>query len=88
MHIRTILPNLGDVALTVLTAPHSNATEEQLFSIICENKTEFPSRLNFTPLNAIIVVKMSKAEVLLPCNHGKGMTELLKACKRACMKCN
>ena len=67
VHLHTILPNLSNVALTVLTAPHNNAAEEQVFSIICKNKTEFRSRLDVTSLNAIMVVKMSKPESLSPC---------------------
>ena len=83
-HLRAILPNLSDVALTVLTVPYSNAAEERVFSIIRKNKTEFLSRLDVTSLNAIMVVKMSTPESLLPCYRWKPTKELLKACKKAC----
>ena len=87
-HLRAILPNLSDVALTVLTVPHSNATEERVFSIIPINKTEFRSRLDVTSLNAIVVVKMSKPKSLLPCYHWKSINKLLKAYKKACTEYN
>ena len=87
-HLHTILPNLNNVTLTVLTVPHSNATEERVFSIIRKNKTEFRSRLDATSLNAIMVVKMTKSESLLPCYRWKPTKELLKACKKACTECN
>ena len=70
-HPRAILPNLTDLALTVLTVPHSNAAEERVFSIIRKNKTEFRCRLDVTLLNAIMVVKLSNPESLLPCYRWK-----------------
>ena len=32
---------LANVALLVLTLPHSNAAEEQVFSMVMKNKTKF-----------------------------------------------
>ena len=77
---RAILPNLSNAALNVLTVPHTSAAEERVFSIIRKNKTEFRSRFDVTSLNAIMVVKMSKPESLLPCYPWKPTKELLKAC--------
>ena len=37
------LKKLAQVALLVLTLPHSNAEEEQVFSMITKNKTKFMS---------------------------------------------
>ena len=39
-------PLLSSVALCVLTIPHSNATEERVFSMIKKNKTTFCLSLN------------------------------------------
>ena len=41
------LPLLSKIATYVFVVPHSNANEENFFSIIPKNKTEFQSRLNF-----------------------------------------
>ena len=39
-------PHPSRIALLVLTKPHSNAEEEQLFSMVRKNKTAFRSSLN------------------------------------------
>lgn len=52
-------PRLSSIALLVLTIPHSNATEERVFSLIRKNKTAF--RPNLDPnetLGSIVTVKM------------------------------
>ena len=52
-------PRLSSIALLVLTIPHSNATEERVFSLIRKNKTVF--RPNLDPnetLGSIVTVKM------------------------------
>lgn len=52
-------PRLSNIALLVLTIPHSNATEERVFSLIRKNKTAF--RPNLDPnetLGSILTVKM------------------------------
>ena len=79
---------LSDVALTVLTIPHSNASEERAFSIIGKNKTEFRSTLGVKSLNAIMITKMSLPEELMPCYRWKPSRELLESCKRDCHESN
>ena len=52
-------PRLSSIALLLLTIPHSNATEERVFSLITKNKTVF--RPNLDPnetLGSIVTVKM------------------------------
>lgn len=52
-------PRLSKIALLVLTIPHSNASEERVFSLIRKNKTAF--RPNLDPnetLGSIVTVKM------------------------------
>ena len=83
VYLCSILPNLSDVALTVLPVAHSNAAEERVFFIIRKTKTEFRFSLDVISLNAIMVVKMSNPENLLPCYRWKPTKELLKACKKA-----
>ena len=83
VYLCSILPNLSDVPLTVLHVAHSNAAEERVFFIIRKNKTEFRFSLDVISLNAIMVVKMSNPENLLPCYRWKPTKELLKACKKA-----
>jgi hypothetical protein len=40
------LQTLSNIALSVLTIPHSNATEERIFSMITKNKTQFRASLD------------------------------------------
>ena len=79
-HLRAILLNLSDVAHTVLTVSHSNVLKNEYSPSSIKIKTEFRSRLDVISLNAIMVVKMSKPESLLPCYCWKPIKELLKAC--------
>ena len=88
-HLRGRFPNLSDIALTVLTVPHSNASEERVFSIIKKNKTEFRSRLELGgSLNSIMRIKMALPESLMPCHKWKPSNELLLKCKRATREYN
>ena len=55
------LPNLREVALAVLTIPHSNAREERVFSMIRKKKTDFRSNLDLRrSLSSIMTIKMNK----------------------------
>ena len=83
------LPNLSKVALGVLTIPHSNAGEEQVFSTIRKNKTDFRSNLDLrSSLSSIMTIKMNKPEDLLPCHRFKPSKNLLSKCKAACREYN
>ena len=83
-YLKPRLPHLGEIAESVLVIPHSNASEERVFSIIRKNKTEFRSRLDLgRSLNSIMRIKMSFPESLLPCHEWKPSDELLKKCKSA-----
>ena len=83
-YLKPWLPHLGEIAESLLVIPHSNASEEGVFSIIRKNKTEFRSRLELRlSLNSIMRIKMSLPESLLPCYQWKPSDELLNTCKSA-----
>ena len=78
------LPRLTEIVLSVLAIPHSNASEERVFSAIRKNKTEFRSRLQLGgSLNAIMHVKMAVPEQLMAWYKWQPSKELLKNCKSA-----
>ena len=88
-NLRTNLPTLANVVLQALTIPHSNAAEEQVFSIINKNKIQFRSTLDLgKPLNSIMLIKINSPERLVPCRKMKFSEELLRKCKSACMHFN
>ena len=91
-YLRASLPRLVDIALFLLTIPHSNAAEERIFSMITKNKTKFRSSLNNNrSLNSIMRIKMNKPESFKPCCQWKFSEELMrKSCmgKKACMRYN
>ena len=88
-YLQERFPNLSDIALTVLTVPHSNAGDERVFSMVKKNKTEFRSRLQLGgSLNAIMRIKMAFPESLCPCHQWKPTDELLKKCKSAALRYN
>ena len=83
-YLKSKLPLLAEIALSVLVIPHSNAGEERVFSTIRKNKTEFRSRLQLGgSLNAIMRIKMSIPKHLMPCYKWEPTKELLKKCKSA-----
>ena len=89
VHLRPKLPQVTNIALFLLMIPHSNASEETIFSVIGKNNTKFQSTLDLaTSLNAIMLIKMNQRKHLLPCHHWKIPNELLKQCKSACQEYN
>ena len=88
-HLKTSLPKLSEIALFLLTIPHSNAGEERIFSMVGKNKTKFRSNLdNDKSLNSIMLIKMNKPESFKPCYQWKFSQDLLKKCKMACKNYN
>ena len=82
-------PKLANIALFLLTIPHSNTGEERIFSIIGKNKTKFRSNLdNETSLNSIMLIKINKPESFKSCYQWKFSNEQLKKCKAACKEYN
>ena len=82
-HLREKLPNLSKVALSLLTIPHSNAAEEQVFSLVRKNKTDFRANLDLeTSLSSIITIKMNRPAslqaCLQACHQFKPTKELLR----------
>ena len=56
---------IANVAILVLTIPHSNADEERVFSLVRQNKTDFRRSLSLDEtLSSILTVKMASEE---PC---------------------
>ena len=56
--LKTTLPNLSQIAIAVLVIPHSNAREEDIFSIVRKKKTEFRSLLDLgRSLNPVMIEK-------------------------------
>ena len=47
-YLRKPLPTLSDIALSILTIPHSNVAEERCFSLIRKNNTEFRANLQLS----------------------------------------
>ena len=67
-YLKPKFPLLTEIALSVLVIPHSNASEERVFSTIQKNKTDFRSQLQLEgSLNAIMCVKMAVPEQLMAC---------------------
>lgn len=83
-YLKSKLPTLNEIALSVLAISHSNAGEERVFLMIRKNKTEFRSRLQLgDSLNAIMRIKMSVPRELMPCYRWEPSHELLTKCKSA-----
>ena len=79
-------PHPSRIALLVLTKPHSNAEEEQLFSMVRKNKTAFRSSLNPQgSLSSIMIVKLAQTE---PAHKFEPPKELLKKAKAATWEYN
>lgn len=56
--LKTTLPNLSQIAIAVLVIPHSNAREEDIFSIVRKKKNEFRSLLDLgRSLNPVMIEK-------------------------------
>ena len=88
-HLRTDLPRLAEIALSLQTIPHSNAAEERVFSMIGKNKTKFRANLDLArSLNSIMLIKLNNPEALTPCYTWKPTDDLLRKCKSACMEYN
>ena len=78
-------PLLRKITLSVLTIPHSNASEERIFSVIKKNKTEFRANLDLSEtLYSIMVIKMNYPEQMIPCYSMRFSDELFKKSKSAC----
>ena len=88
-HLRETFPLLSEFALTVLTVPHSNTTQERVFSMVRKNKTEFRSNLDMNiALNSILQIKMTIPESLCPCFHWKPSKDLLRESKKSTWEYN
>lgn len=74
-----LLPSLSKVAALLLVIPHSNAQEEQVFSMVRKNKTAF--RPNLDPkgmLSSIVTIKLAHGA---PAHKFEPSKELLKTAK-------
>ena len=82
-----MFPRLSKIAKLIMTIPHSNASEERIFSIVRKNKTCFRPNLDpIETLGSIITVKLAVEdkpihEIALP-------DELLRKAKKATREMN
>ena len=77
---------MSKVAFVVLTLPHSNAEEEQLFSMVTKNKTNFRASLQIDgTLSSILTLKCADVE---PCDSFDPPRDVLETAKKATMAYN
>ena len=76
---------LSEVALLVLTLPHSNAEEERVFSMVTKNKTKFRPNLKVDgTLSSILTIKLANPGV---CAY-EPTKDVLHSAKQATMTYN
>ena len=76
---------LFKVVKLALVLPHSNASEERVFSIVRKNKTKFRASMGFNTLGSTLTVKLANPDAtkfkpdkaLLKCNLGKQQKTLI-----------
>ena len=77
---------LAQVALLVLTLPHSNAEEERVFSMVTKNKTKFRPNLKLDgTLSSILTIKLANTE---PCHKYEPPKEVLATARKATAEYN
>ena len=77
---------LAKVAVSVLVVPHSNASEERVFSMVRNNKTPFRPSLGLDgTLQSILQVKLGVEE---PCEKFDPTKDLLVKAKKATWEYN
>jgi hypothetical protein len=77
-------PMLAKVARAVLVLPHSNASEERIFSMVTKNKTNFRPSLKLDgTLSSILKVKLAHPEMQESCYDFKPSKNLLKKAKKS-----
>ncbi len=77
---------LAQVALLVLTLPHSNAEEERVFSLLTMNKTKFRPNLKLDgTLSSIITIKLANST---PCLSYEPRKQILESARKATMMYN
>ena len=75
--------NLAQIALSVLSIPHSNASAERIFSLVKKNRSESRSRMSTTALSSLLVTKVRAASTAS--RPVKLTDEFLRKCKTATM---
>ena len=77
---------LANVAKLVLILPHSNASEERVFSMVTKNKTIFRPNLQLDgTLASILTIKLANPE---PCHKYEPEKVVLETAKKATMEYN
>lgn len=77
---------LRKVAMLVLILPHSNASEERIFSMVTKNKTKFRPNLHLDgTLSSILCVKLANSE---PCCSYNPSSDVLESAKKATKEYN
>lgn len=86
---RQRFPRLSKIAQLVLVIPHSNASEERVFSMVRKNKTPFRPSLSVDgTLSSLITVKLALPEAAHPCYTYEPSKDVLKKAKTATMQYN
>lgn len=81
-----MLKRLPQVAVSVLVIPHSNASEERVFSMVHKNKTPFRPSLGLDgTLQSILPVRLGIEE---PCEKFEPTKDLLVNAKKATWEYN
>lgn len=84
-------PILAKVAhcQAVLILPHSNASEERIFSMVTKNKTNFRPSLKLDgTLSSILKVKLAHPEIQELCHDFQPSKDLLKTAKKSTWEYN
>lgn len=82
----SMFSKLVNVALLVLTLPHSNAEEEWVFSLITKNMTKFRPNLKLDgTLSSVITIKLANT---VPSQSYEPPKEVLESARKATMTYN
>uniref|UniRef100_H3BG61 HAT C-terminal dimerisation domain-containing protein n=1 Tax=Latimeria chalumnae TaxID=7897 RepID=H3BG61_LATCH len=82
-------PRLGKMAKLILSLPHSNTNAEQVFSLVCQNKTAFRDRLSLEgTLSSLLTVKVARPESEGSCYRFKPPEVVITASKKVTWEYN
>ncbi|CAH2086584.1 unnamed protein product [Euphydryas editha] len=69
---------LCDLALTVISLPHSNAEIERIFSAMNNTKTKLRNRMNLKSINSVLMIKYSLRRINKSCYDYEIPIDVLK----------
>ena len=74
---------LSRIAKLILVIPHSNASEERVFSMVKKNKTPFRPSLDYTSLTGLLTVKLALGQ---PCHKFEPDSSVVSRASRSTTK--